>query len=165
MKSSKLASILQTQIEQLPFRKDIEFALNICIRLLPDYVSFYQNNEWGDPKKVKEAIDFCERNSSSLDIDMNQLSKIKEELDSVTPDTEGFGDWDGSYALNSSCAVLELLEYLQDRDKDHILNIGSYITDTINFKLSEENEDISDEQLKDHPQIIEELTYQIELTK
>jgi len=165
MKSKELISLIKTQIEKQSFQSDIEFALNICNRLLPDYFDFSQNNKWGEPEKLIEAINFCQENKSILDIEEGALIDLKEELESVTPDTEDFGDWDGSYALNSATAILELLEYYLDKDKNHILNISTCITDTIDFKLNEEEDNLTDEQLKEHPKVIEELLFQIELTK
>ncbi|NBB18626.1 DUF416 family protein [Runella sp. CRIBMP] len=165
MKSKELNTLLKKQIEKQSFLRDIEFALNICNRLLPDYVDFSKNNEWGEPDKLLRAINFCEKNKLTLETDEDEVIDLKEELESVTPDTDDFGDWDGSYALNSVTAILELLEYYLDKDKAHILNISSSITDTIDFKLNEEEDNLSDEQLSEHPKVIEELLYQIELTK
>ena len=165
MTNKQLTTIIDNQIEKLPFGKAIDFAVDICKRLLPDYVIFHQNNEWGNPELITEAITFCENNRISFKIDENELTSHIDKLESVTPDTEDFGDWDGSYALNAACATLELLEYLRDRNTAHIKNISSLITDTIDFKINEETEEISDEQLKEHPKIIKELAYQIELIK
>src|SRR5688500_8006089 len=116
MKGKKLISLLKKQIEKQPFHRDIEFALNICNRLLPDYVEFSKNNEWGEPEKLIEIINFCKKNNSTSEIDEGELIDLKKELESITPDTDDFGDWDGSYALNSASAILELLEYYLDKD-------------------------------------------------
>jgi hypothetical protein len=37
----------------------------------------------------------------------------------------------GSYALNASASVCESLEFLLDNNKDHIVNVATYYTDTI----------------------------------
>jgi uncharacterized protein YjaG (DUF416 family) len=95
-------------------------------------------------------------------------SEIKElvlEVDKVIPDTEDFGDYSGSYALNASAAVLELLEYIIDRNQEHIINISTYSTDTIDFKLHESNQSLNESDLIHHPLLLQELERQLELTK
>jgi uncharacterized protein len=165
MTNTQLTSLLKHQVEILPFYRDVDFALDICKRLLPEYIIFSQRNNWGDPRKLNKAISFCEKNRSSLKVEDTELKNHLSGLEAVTPDTEDFGDWDGSYALNAAGSVLELLKYFQDRSKSHILNISTFMTDNIDFKLSEANEALSNEQLKEHPNILKELLYQLEITK
>jgi len=73
------------------------------------------------------------------------------------------GDFDGSYALNASFVVYELLEYLYDGDVSHIFNISTYMTDTIDFELSEADPNLTEEELENHKDIIVEWTYQLGL--
>jgi uncharacterized protein YjaG (DUF416 family) len=86
-----------------------------------------------------------------------------DKLDPNIPDMDDFGDFDSSYALNASCAVCELLEYLLDKDKSHIFNISTYMTDTIDFKLSEADADLTNEELENHSDLIKEWKYQLKL--
>lgn len=53
----------------------------------------------------------------------------------------------------------------KDRDKEHILNISTFMTDNIDLKLSEADESLTNEQLKEHLKIRQELLHQIEITK
>lgn len=165
MNNPQLTSVLKRQIENLPFNRHVGFALDICKRLLPEYINFHERNRWGNPEKLTGAISFCEKNKGNVKAEVSYIADIKVELETVIPDTEDFGDWDGSYALNASCSVLELLEYLEDKDIDHIFNISTFMTDTIDFKLSEIDGGLSHEQLIEHPKILQELLYQIEITK
>ncbi len=87
------------------------------------------------------------------------------QLDAIIPDTDDFGDWDGSYALNASLSVLETLEYLVDRDKSHIKSISTYMTDTVDFKIAQADNDILDEDVWRHPMMINEMKRQLETTK
>ncbi|RYE38216.1 MAG: DUF416 family protein, partial [Sphingobacteriales bacterium] len=73
---------------------------------------------------------------------------------SITPDTEDFGDYCGSYALNAASAVCETLELILEGNLEHVYNIGTYSTDTIDFKIHE-SEDLTDEQIDRHPAMIE----------
>ncbi|MBD0297723.1 MAG: DUF416 family protein, partial [Flavisolibacter sp.] len=40
--------IIEKQIEKLPESRGIDFALDICKRLLPEYQQFQQKHKWGD---------------------------------------------------------------------------------------------------------------------
>lgn len=76
-----------------------------------------------------------------------------------------FGDFDGSYALNASAAVYELLNYLMDQKPEHLINISSSMTDTIDFKPSKSDPSLSNEELASHSELIEEMNLQLVLTK
>ena len=47
--------------------------------------------------------------------------------------------------MNASAAVYETLEFLIDRNSKHILNIGTYTTDTIDFKIQGDDDLIEQE--------------------
>ncbi len=165
MNYKEFTEIIKFQINNLTDQKCIEFGLWICNRLLPEYQTFYDQNNWGDPDKLKEAIMFCESIKSNKITDQNILADLIEQVELIIPDTENFGDFSGSYALNSSASVLELLEYFVDKDKSHIVNISEYMTDTIDFKIAEKNQSISNEEVDKHADILNEYKQQIELTK
>jgi uncharacterized protein YjaG (DUF416 family) len=81
----------------------------------------------------------------------------------VTPDMDDFGDFDGSYALNAGCAVMALLSFLIDSNKDSIMEISTYMTDTIDFKLHEANPSLTDKEIETHTEMIQEWKYQLKL--
>ncbi len=143
----------------------IDFALDICRRLLPEYIDFSHRNNWGDPETINDAINFCKINKKFQLIEIETANELHKAVETVIPDMDDFGDYDSSYALNASCAVLELLEFLLDGDKSHILNISTYMTDTVDFKISEAEPDLTNEQLENHERISKELNYQLDLIK
>ena len=165
MNYKEFTEIIKFQINNLTDQKCIEFGLWICNRLLPEYQNFHDLNNWGDPDKLKEAIEFCETSNLNNITDQNILAELIEQIDTIIPDTEDFGDYPGSYALNSGTSVLELLEYFVDKDKSHIVNISEYMTDTIDFKIAEKNPALSKEEVDKHADILNEYEQQIELTK
>jgi uncharacterized protein YjaG (DUF416 family) len=93
------------------------------------------------------------------------MENIILEVDKVIPDTEDFGDYSGSYALNASAAVIELLEYLIDTNQEHIISISTYSTDTIDLKLHESDQSLAESDLIHHPLLLRELERQLELTR
>jgi uncharacterized protein YjaG (DUF416 family) len=164
MDSTQFYDRLSKQLTLLPKDRLINFAVNICERLLADYVDCYHEFNWGDPEILKKSIQYG-RDSVSNAIDEEKVNQLLADLDEVLPDIEEFTDPLGSYALNAGCAVFELLEYLINPEIDHLLNISSAITDTIDYKLGEQESDLSDDELTTHPEMLKEWNYQLELSK
>ncbi|WP_025145854.1 DUF416 family protein [Pedobacter jeongneungensis] len=164
MDSTRFYERLSKQLTVLPKERLIGFGLDICERLLPDYIGFYQEFNWGNPEILKESIQYI-KDSVLNGVNEEQVNQLLTRLEEVLPDTEEFTDPLGTYALNAGCAVFELLEYLTDPEIDHLLNISSVITDTIDFKLSELETGLSEEELLKHPELLKEWNNQLELSK
>ncbi len=164
MDSTQFYERLSKQLTFLPQSKQIGFGLDICERLLPDYIGFYNEFNWGNPEILKDSIQYI-KDSVSAEVNKEKVNQLLTGLEEVLPDTEDFTDPSGTYALNAGCAVFELLEYLIDPEIDHLLNISSVITDTIDFKLSELETDLNEEELLKHPEMLKEWNYQLELSK
>ena len=164
MNSSEFQDTLKKQLAVLPRQRVIEFALDICQRLLPDYLLFYHKRKWGDLSILQQAINFCEQNKTEQTFDEIKAHELLTDIVKAIPDTDHFGEWDGSYALNAAASVADLMEYLCDRDLKHILAISSYMTDTIDFKIHEKESNISTQQLEVHPLNLAERHLQIRLT-
>jgi uncharacterized protein len=148
--------ILQSHINTLTYEKQFELALSVSKRLFPDYKDFFYENQWGDPDVLLDAIELCQQHKKETS--ENILKEMLLKVDSVTPHTEDFEN--ASYALNACTSVYETLEFLIDNDQKHILNIGSYLTDTIDFKI-QENNDLSEQQINNHPMMIEARNFLI----
>lgn len=161
MDLSQFHDNLSCNLQILSNDKIVDFALNVCRRLLPYYSYFYKKHNWGNFELLQDVL-------GKIEIRALTVSEIKElvlEVDKVIPDTEDFGDYSCSYALNASAAVLELLEYLIDRNQEHIISISTYSTDTIDFELHEGNQNLSESDLIHHPLLLQELERQLELTE
>lgn len=164
MDSTQFYECLSKQLTFLSKHRLISFGLDICERLLPDYIEFHHEFNWGDPEILKKSIQYI-KDSISAVVDEEKVNQLLAGLEEVLPDTEEFTDPLGTYALNAACAVFELLEYLIDPEIDHLLNISSVITDTLDFKLSELETDLDEEDILKHPEMLKEWNYQLELSK
>lgn len=143
----------------------ILFGLDICKRLLPDYKDFELKDKWGDSDILIKAISFIDTIENNESIDFEKLDLLINMVDKVIPDTEDFSDWEVSYALNASVSVLELLSYIKDKDYNHIMTISTLMTDNIDFKIQMKNSNISDKEIDNHPMLIDEIKYQLEMIK
>jgi uncharacterized protein YjaG (DUF416 family) len=143
----------------------ILFGLDICKRLLPDYKDFELKDKWGDSDTLIKAISFVDKIENNESVDLEKLDLLINMVDKVIPDTEDFSDWNVSFALNASVSVLELLSYIKDKDYKHIMTISTLMTDNIDFKLQMKNNNISDKEIDNHPMLIDEFKYQLEMIK
>lgn len=138
----------------------IVFSIDICNRLIDDYFDFYIKYNWGNPNVLNEAIKYCEETNFTK-IDKEKVKDLINKVEKITPDTEDFENIEVSYALNSACAVLELLEFIMGQDKINVSNISSFIIDTIDFKIQEIERGLTNDELENHPKIVEERKRQI----
>lgn len=156
---------LEKLIEQATEHIRLEFGLDICKRLFPYYENFYAKHNWGSPSKLKEAIDFIESFINHQVLEEKRLLELIIDVDKVIPDSEDYGDLDGSFALNSGVSVHELLCYLNDKDTLHLTTISSMMTDTIDFKIQENNPNFSDTDIFSHDLMVKEFDYQLNKLK
>jgi uncharacterized protein YjaG (DUF416 family) len=138
----------------------IFFSIDICKRLIDDYIAFYNKCNWGNPEILKEAIKYCEE-TEFTQIDRGKVKDFIHKVEKITPDTENFENIEVSYGLNAVCAVLDLLEFIMKQDKIYVSNISSYIIDTIDYKIQETESSLTNDELENHPKIVEERKRQI----
>lgn len=128
---------LEKQTSALSYGKGLAMAIQLCRKLLPDYQAFSVANEWGDPRVLEEALQCCEAAQAGA-VSKEVIDPLFERLYAVTPDTEDFGDYDGSYGLNAAAALLHALKYLMGKDPKDIYAIGTLYTNTTDVKLHED---------------------------
>jgi uncharacterized protein YjaG (DUF416 family) len=114
----------------------LRFGLEVCKRLYPDYAAFSRKHSWGDADLLLDAICVCERSLDSAP-DQKLVLDLRRRIDAVIPDTEDFGETDGSYALNASAVVAYVLQYVLDKDAESIRHIATLYYDNIDIKLQE----------------------------
>jgi uncharacterized protein YjaG (DUF416 family) len=148
------------QTESLLFQKQIDLAISICKKLFFDYQKFSEENNWGNPDLVLDAIKLIEE-QKNLHVDKDFLKEKINEIVIITPDTEDFGG--ASYALNACCAICETLEFLVDHRADHIYAIGTCLTDTIDFKI-QEHTDLTSKEIDENPEMIAARKFLIEMS-
>ena len=154
--------LFKQQVQSLEYEKGLDLAISICKKLYFDYEYFVSIEQWGDKDLLMDAILLCEIAKTSS-VDSLRFKEMLPQVDAVTPDTEDFGDWHGSYALNAAASVSEMLRYILDRDILHVYYIGTYLTDTIDFKM-QEKEYLPDELIDEHAMMIEARKFLLEQT-
>lgn len=156
-------TILQSQTSKGSYEHQLKFAALICKKLYFDYEKFTELENWGNADLLMDAINVCQ-NALEQPADSDIIKAVLPQIEQITPDMGDFGSWSGSYALNAVASVYEMLEFILDRDKTHIYNIATLYTDTIDFKIREED-DLTDLEIERHPRMIEAWNFIIEQTQ
>ena len=159
MNYEEFTNLFQSHVYRLTYQKQFEIAIAICKKLFSDYKVYSLENNWGEPDILLDAIKLCQFSYNKKNDNSEPLRAMMNIVNNITPDTEDFEN--ASYALNACTAIHETLEVLIDKDGKHILNVGSYLTDTIYFKIQEEGE-LTETQINNHPEIIEVRKFLLE---
>ena len=144
--------IFDLHVSTLEYRQQFELCISICKTLFSDYKDFCQENSWGDLDILIDAIQFCELYNDGKITSIESLKETLLKVEAITPDTDDFEM--ASYALNACTAVSETLEFLMDNNRRHVLNVGSFFTDTIDARI-QENVGLNETQINKHPAMIE----------
>jgi uncharacterized protein YjaG (DUF416 family) len=156
-------SLFKKQVNKLSFEEGLDLAIVVCKRLYFDYENFVSLEHWGDKDLLIDTIGLCELAKTNK-IEIARLKEMVSKLDAITPDTEDFDDYKGSYALNSAASVYETLQFIMDKDLQHVYNIGTYLTDTVDFKIHEK-QSLPDEEIDGHPLMTETRNFLLKQTK
>jgi hypothetical protein len=135
--------------------------LSICKKLFFEYEVFSKANSWGNPDALLDAINYLNNNDPN-DYIIEEINDLLKAVEIVTPDTEDFDEC--SYALNASCAVIEVLEFVRDKNSDHVYNVSTMLTDTVDFKI-QENSELTPKQVDQHSLMIETRNWLLNLTQ
>jgi uncharacterized protein YjaG (DUF416 family) len=153
---------LEKQTSALSYEKGLAMAILLCRKMLPGYQAFSVTHEWGDLRVLEEALQCCEAAQADA-VNKEVIDALFERLYAVTPDTEDFGDYAGSFGLNAAAALLHSLQYVKGKDPKDIYAIGTLYTDNIDLKLHEL--DIEDEdEIENHPLMQEAWRLVLDLT-
>jgi uncharacterized protein YjaG (DUF416 family) len=150
------------QVYTVSYNQGLQLAIAVCKRLYSDYANFVLTENWGDKDLLIDAIQLCEQ-AQNESIDTDRINDLMAKIDTVIPDMDDFGNYNGSYALNTAASVYETLQFILDKDPIHIYHIGTHLTDTVDFKI-DEKEDLSSEQIDEHPMMIEARNFLLRQT-
>ncbi|HRH37471.1 MAG TPA: DUF416 family protein [Flavobacteriales bacterium] len=153
MEYSTFTSRLGQRLNKMADADLLRFGTEICKRLYPDYAAFVRKHQWGDADLLLDAISVCDRTLPS-DPDPEIIRGLRIRIDTIIPDTDDFGDFNGSYALNASAAVAYVLQFLLDKSPENIKYAAALYYDNTDMKLHELG--ISHEvELERHPRMEE----------
>lgn len=149
--------------------------MTLIERMLPNYKAFSENSGFGNFQLIRNQLDLIwQRLDKSQKVNINydaQLLKLEEQV----PDPQAF-DLFGVYpALDTSMAVMSLLQAMQDKEGEGFESISRLSQGSVNFyvelclaqELDESNsantEEISQQLINEHPLMEWEAATQNEL--
>lgn len=161
MKQEEFITKFNKQIFSIDNKKQLILAIEVCKKLYFDYVGFSDKYQWGDKDVLLDAIKILEE-SKTQEINKDLVDQALKKINIVTPEMDDFdGDELASYALNSCEAIYSSLEFLLDKLPKHIYDVGICLTDTIDFKI-QENQVLTEEEIDKNPLMIEARKYLID---
>ena len=164
MKYEEFITKFNKQVFSLDYDRQLALAIEVCKKLYFDYVKFSEKYQWGDKDVLLDAITLIEQSTTS-DIKQSLIDKTLSELDTITPDMDNFGsDELGSYALNACVAVYNSIQFIADKQPKHIYDIGICLTDTIDFRVQEQ-QTLTEQEIDNNPLMIEARKYLIDKSR
>lgn len=145
-------------LENLNFSKKLLFAYLTCERLIPNYKFFSEKYGFGDYKVLEQYLE------SVLEIIINgtedltlSLDEARNRIDKINPFPENYDTVLASSAMDACGSVLELLQYIQDKQDDRIVAISTLSFDTVDMYIQEiealdyNNDSEFEKKIAEHP--------------
>ncbi|MFD0792350.1 DUF416 family protein [Mucilaginibacter litoreus] len=120
-------------LKNLAFEKQLTFCYLICERLLPNYETFYEQHNWGNPTLLKHVVAFIRDQIGLKSVDHENAKKLLAVVEDIAPHTEDFPDLWGSAALDTCVAIAESLEFIENESPDRVIAVSTLATDTVDM--------------------------------
>lgn len=127
---------VQRRLEALPSRSRIAFGLSCCERMLPNYVAFKQEVNWGNEQHLRKALDELWKYLDDEEMDKSTAKQLWDDCDKVAPDADDFSVLLVGPAQDACLAVCCILDYVQELNPERIAQASSYAIDTLDGYIS-----------------------------
>ncbi|MEP3210846.1 MAG: DUF416 family protein [Maribacter sp.] len=138
---------LRNNLQKISFKRKLNFAIQICERIYPEYLKFYELNDFGNPELLEKGIDVCRKYEKSK-FSEKEINDLILKIKSVTPDTEDYGELIGFLALNAAASVSEMLKFVLNSNDKHIFDIANFMFDSVDFQVSDRYPNLNDKEIK-----------------
>jgi uncharacterized protein YjaG (DUF416 family) len=154
------------QLEKIGLQRQKVFAYLSCERVYPNYVSFSNNFNFGDPAVLRSAIDFVYNSIFNEVFSDKELEALLVEVDNNAPRPDDFAAFYASIAMYSAGVIYESLNLLKQADISRVLSdISSMSIDAVDLFIQERddmdyNEDDFEAKILNDPLMQEEMAIQ-----
>ena len=136
---------LKGKLCKLNKSRQLAFGVMCCERLLPNYLAFQKDAEWGDINLIQKALDYAWESLNGIEKSIEEIEVLITSCEKVTPDSENFESLYVSLAQDCVFAICSLLDYLLKSEVDKIVQVATYATDSVDLYVQEIEDMASDD--------------------
>ena len=134
---------IEHSIASMSYGHQCLFLLLTCDKMLPNYVSFSAETNWGNPQVFKDAMSTLEHTALGKAFAESELKVLSKSIEENIPDLEAFET--GSFAFDSSIVFNEAILFLINQDPENLVNAIQGALDTVDmFVQMKDNLDPND---------------------
>lgn len=117
--------LLRKKLEKMDEWHQLAFGAACCERMFPYYEQFCKKSGWGNEHIIRQSLDVVWSALNGIVPNVRQMKHAEQNCFEVTPDSDEFGELDGSLAQRAGIGVCYLLKYCQRSDVNYILEIAN----------------------------------------
>ena len=128
---------LKNRLLKLDDKKKLAFGAICCKRLLPNYLAFQRDENWGKFSDLQSVLDFIWSSCIEMPERSKSFSTMIETCELISPSSDDFESLYVTSAQEACFSVCSLLDYLYSHDIEHIIQVANYATDTVDLYVQE----------------------------
>lgn len=128
---------LRSRLGCLSCEQQLTFGALCCERLIPNYLAFQNDTNWGDVTALRNSLDLVWKALGDHVIADGELSKAISSCEAVVPYSENFSSPFVTAAQDACFSICSLLDYLLKPDVDKIVQVATYSTDSVDLYIQE----------------------------
>lgn len=147
-------------MKNIDFIRNLTFGYLTSQRLLPNYIYFSQVYNFGDSTVLKQYLQLIRSKIIDQNFESN-FGDYETILNKLSPEPHNYKTVLASSAMDACGSVYSLINYIIDKNDNHIQEIATLATDSVDMYIQEkENLDMSNPQMEkiiaEHPLMVKE---------
>lgn len=156
---------IEEKIRSLSKQGQVAFGVSCCERLLPNYVAFTRESNWGNQQPLHHALNRLWEYVDGGELSSQEAEKLASACEAVAPHSDDFGTQLGSAAQDAAFAICSVLDFLKTSEGEKIAQASYYAMATVDMYVQEledmpANDPSLEETIRLHPIMQEELQRQ-----
>ncbi|POW52375.1 DUF416 domain-containing protein [Candidatus Pantoea alvi] len=159
-----LQNPVHLRLAKLESWQHLTFMACLCERMFPNYWAFCQQTQFADPALYRRLLDLIWESLTVKDAKINFDSQL-EKLEAAIPDGEAFDIYGVYPAIDACVALSEVLHaMLSGETLEHAIEVSrTSITTVAMLEMTQAGREMSDEELRENPAVIDEWDLQWEI--
>ena len=159
-----LQNPVHLRLAKLESWQHLTFMACLCERMFPNYWAFCQQTQFADPALYRRLLDLIWESLTVKDAKINFDSQL-EKLEAAIPNGEAFDIYGVYPAIDACVALSEVLHaMLSGETLEHAIEVSrTSITTVAMLEMTQAGREMSDEELRENPAVIDEWDLQWEI--